>query len=71
MMVNAAAKRTPTRATVSEASAALKNLLEAVEAGELEVSTPRDIALHRRLQGTLAGWEEVLGKGSVENGHTQ
>jgi hypothetical protein len=48
----------------------LQKLLDAIEAGELDVSTPKDIALLRRLQGTLAGWEEVLGKDSGEDDHT-
>jgi hypothetical protein len=38
--------------TIQEAAAALKKLLDAIEVGELDVSTPRDIALLRRLQGT-------------------
>ncbi len=33
-------------------------------------STPHDIALLRRLQGTLAGWDEALGKGSQPHDHT-
>ena len=42
----------------------LQKLLDAVEAGQVDASTPRDVALLRRLQGTLAGWNEALGKGS-------
>ena len=56
--------------TIQEAAAALKKLLDAIEVGELDVSTPRDIALLRRLQGTLAGWEEVFGKDSEGGDHT-
>ncbi len=61
----------PVTATVQEAAAAIKNLLNAIEAGGLDVSTPKDIAPLRRLQGTLAGWEEVLGKGSGEDRHIE
>ena len=67
----ARSRRPPSRATVQEATVSLKTLLEAIGAGELDVSTPKDIALLRRLQGTLAGWEEVLGKGSGEDSHTE
>jgi hypothetical protein len=55
---------------MTEAAAALRKLLDAIEAGELHVSTPREVALFRRLQGTLAGWDEALGKGSPTNHHT-
>jgi hypothetical protein len=51
----------PTRATLSEASEALRGVLAAIEAGELDVATPREVALLRRLQGTLVGWEKALG----------
>jgi hypothetical protein len=64
-------RRPPTQATVQEAAESLKRLLDAVEAGEVDASRPRDIALLRRLQGTLAGWNEALGKGSEEGGHTE
>jgi len=37
----------------------------AVDAGELDVGTPREIALLRRLQGTLVGWEEALASGKA------
>lgn len=52
--------RPETRATLSEAAEALRGLLAAVDAGELDVATPREVALLRRLQGTLVGWEEAL-----------
>jgi hypothetical protein len=61
----------PSSKTVQEAAVALRRLLDAIEAGELEVPTPKDIALLRRLQGTLAGWEEVLGTGSTEDDHPE
>jgi hypothetical protein len=51
----------PTRATLREASEALRGVLAAIEAGELDVATPREVALLRRLQGTLVGWEKALG----------
>ena len=63
--------RPASRKTIQEAAEALRRLLEAIEAGELDVSTPKDVALLRRLQGTLAGWEEVLGKGSGDTDHTE
>gem|GEM_PF-6271263 len=44
--------------------------MDAIEAGELDVSSPRDVALLRRLQGTLAGWNEVLGREPEEGDHT-
>ena len=65
------ARRPPSRATVQEAAAVLTKLLDTIEAGELDASTPKDIALLRRLQGTLVGWEEALGMGSEEDGHTE
>jgi hypothetical protein len=39
---------------------ALRKLLDAVDAGELDAVTPGEVALLRRLQGTLVGWEETL-----------
>jgi len=54
--------RPPTRATLTEAADALRRLLDAVDAGNLKATTPGDIALLRRLQGTLAGWDEALGR---------
>ncbi len=67
----ARSRRPPSHATVREAAESLKRLLHAVEAGEVVVSTPRDVALLRLLQGTQAGWEEVLGKESKKDGHSQ
>ncbi len=68
-----AGRRSPTRATLREAAEALRGVLAAVDAGELDVATPRDVALLRRLQGTLAGWEAALGKGppAVDHGAGQ
>ncbi len=66
----ASARRPPSHATVQEAAESLKRLLDAIEAGELDVSTPRDVALLRRLHGTLAGWNQALGKGSGEDDHS-
>ncbi len=56
-----AEKRPPSREAVREASEALRKLLDAVDAGELDAVTPSEVALLRRLQGTLVGWEEALG----------
>lgn len=66
-----ATHRPASRRTIQEATGALRRLIEVVELGELDVSTPKDVALLRRLQGTLAGWEEVLGKDSREGRHTE
>jgi len=65
-----AGRRPASRTTLSEAADALRKLLDSIETGELDVSTPRDIALLRRLQGTLAGWNEVLGTEPEEGDHT-
>jgi len=61
----------PTRATVAEAAAALQKLLDAIEAGEVDAATPREVALLRRLQGTLVGWKEALGEGSEAADHAE
>jgi hypothetical protein len=45
--------------------------LEVIETGELNAATHKDVALLRRLQGTLAGWEETLGQGSQDDRHTE
>ena len=63
------ARRPPSRATVRDAALALRRLLDVIQAGELDASTPRDVALLRRLQGTLAGWDEALGKGFQGDHH--
>jgi hypothetical protein len=55
-------RRSPTQATLREAAEALRGVLAAVDAGDLEVATPREVALLRRLQGVLVGWEEALGE---------
>jgi hypothetical protein len=51
----------PIQEAVTEAAAVLRKLLDAVDAGDLDATTPSEVALLRRLQGTLVGWEEVLG----------
>jgi hypothetical protein len=55
-----AGKCPSTREAVTEAVEALRKLLDAVDAGELDAVTPGEVALLRRLQGTLVGWEETL-----------
>ncbi len=57
-------RRSPTQTTLREAAEALRGLLAAIEAGELDVATPREVALLRRLQGTLVDWEDALRDGS-------
>ena len=64
-------QRPASRKTIQEAAGVLRRLIEAVEVGKLDVPTPKDIALLRRLQGTLAGWEEILRKNSGEVRHTE
>lgn len=61
-MVFVASARPPTKRTVQEAADALRRLLTAIEAGNIEASLPREVALLRRLQGVLAGWEAALGE---------
>jgi hypothetical protein len=63
-------RRPPTKETLSDAVSPLRKVLEAVEAGTLEVPTPRDVALFRRLQGVLAGWEEALGEPHQDRHHS-
>jgi hypothetical protein len=63
-------RRPPNRATLSEAAAALRRVIETVDAGTLKVATPRDVALLRRLQGVLAGWEEALGEPRQDRHHS-
>jgi hypothetical protein len=64
-----AGRRSPTQATLREAVEALRGVLAAVEAGEIEASTPREVALLRRLQGTLVGWGEALGEQPPTDDH--
>jgi len=64
-----AGRSSPTQATVREAAEALRGLLAAVDVGELDVATPREVALLRRLQGTLVGWEETLGERPPPDDH--
>jgi len=58
--------RRVSRTDIAEAAAALERLLAAIEAGDVDVTTPRDVALLRRLQGTLAGWQAALGESPGE-----
>jgi hypothetical protein len=44
--------------------------LAAIDAGEIEVATPREVALLRRLQGTVVGWEEALGEWPLPDHHS-
>lgn len=54
---------------MAEAAAALRRVLDAVERGELGSSAPREVALVRRLEGVLAGWEEALGEAADDRSH--
>jgi hypothetical protein len=59
----------PIQEAVTEAAAVLRKLLDAVDAGDLDAITPGEVALLRRLQGTLVGWEEALGVRPPPAGH--
>ncbi len=55
----------PTRATVAEAAEALRRLLAAIEAGEIDADDPKARALRRRLEGAATAWEEASGGGGA------
>jgi hypothetical protein len=55
---------------VAEAAAALRQVLNAIEMGELDVNTPQDIALVRRLEGALVALEKVGGRRREGPGQT-
>ena len=57
----------PNRDDVAEAAAALRRVLDAIDKGELEVTTPQDIALVRRLQGLWQPWR----RWAVDSGGAQ
>jgi hypothetical protein len=46
---------------VTEAAAAIRRLLAAIDDGEVDADSTRDRALHRRLEGAAAAWEEAVG----------
>jgi hypothetical protein len=49
----------PYISTVAEAAAALRRLLAAIDAGEIDADDPKARALRRQLEGAAAAWEEV------------
>jgi hypothetical protein len=55
--------RPPTRSTVAEAAEALRRLLAAIDAGEIDADDPKARALRRQLEGAAAAWEEASGRG--------
>lgn len=60
------------REAVEEAAQALRRLLAAVDAGELgEMTNPKEVALIRRLQGTLVGWQTALGEEPPTPDHSE
>ena len=63
-MAVARSQRPPTRSTVSEAAAALRRLLDAIDQGEIDADDPKGRALHRRLEGAAAAWEEAAAESS-------
>ena len=67
----ASTRRPASKKTVQDGADALRRLIAAIEAGEVDASPPRDVALLRRLQGTLAGWDEALGKEPQNDDHTR
>lgn len=52
-------QRPPSRSTVADAAEALRRLLTAIESGEIDADDPKARALHRRLEGAAAAWEEA------------
>jgi hypothetical protein len=46
---------------LTAASQALREILDLVSAGELEASTPRAVAMVRRLEGAVTAWEAAAG----------
>jgi len=48
-----------TKSEIAAAAGLLRELLDEIKAGELEASTPREVALLRRLEGALIALEEA------------
>jgi len=44
---------------VAEAAEALRRLLAAIDAGEIDADDPKARALRRRLEGAMAAWDET------------
>jgi hypothetical protein len=44
---------------VAEAAEALRRLLAAIDAGEIDAEDPKARALRRQLEGAAAAWQEV------------
>ena len=65
-MVVAKSERPSSQATVTEAAATLRRLLDAIEEGEIDADGPNGRALHRRLEGVVAAWEEAAGESDRE-----
>jgi hypothetical protein len=59
-------QRPPFQSTVTEAVTALRRLLDAIEEGEIDADGPKGRALHRRLEGAVAAWEEAAGQSDRE-----
>jgi hypothetical protein len=49
--------RPPSRSTVSEGAEALRRLLAAIDAGEIDADDLKARALRRQLEGAAAAWE--------------
>jgi hypothetical protein len=49
--------RPPSRSTVAEAAEALRRLLAAIDAGEIDADDPKARALRRQLEGAATAWE--------------
>ena len=52
----------PSQSTVKGAAATLRRLLDAIDKGEIDADGPKGRALHRRLEGVVAAWEEAAGE---------
>ena len=56
-MVSVPSPRSGDTDHAGEAAEALRRILEAVDAGEIDVEAPRAKQLLRRLEGAVAAWE--------------
>lgn len=50
---------------MAEAAEALRRLLAAIDAGEIDADDPKARALRRRLEGAMAAWDETSSGGET------
>jgi hypothetical protein len=50
---------------VTEAAEALRRLVAAIDAGEIDADDPKGLALRRRLEGVAAAWEQASASGGT------